>query len=85
MKNQNLTTESKKRTIQVTLSRQYYKEVTINVEVEESITDDSLVDYLTQSEEVNESIEKAISEASLMPGDEKYSYFDEKNNNGGTL
>lgn len=82
-----ITTPNQKRTVQVTLSRQYYKEVTIDIEVDESNLNEDydLQDYLTDSQEVQESLEKAISEANLMPGYEKYQYFDEVNKIGGTL
>ena len=41
------------KTVQVTLSRQYYKEVTINVQVEDSLKEDELIDFLSTDADID--------------------------------
>ena len=41
------------KTVQVTLSRQYYKEVTINVQVEDSLKEDELIDFLSTDTDID--------------------------------
>lgn len=73
------------KTVQVTLSRQYYKEVTINVEVEDSLQDEELINFLSTDKEIDERLEEALSECSLFGGDDEYTFYDEKENFGGHL
>ena len=60
------------KTVQVTLSRQYYKEVTINIEVEDALEGEDLKDFLTTDEEVDNRLEEALAESSLFGGDDEY-------------
>lgn len=71
--------------VQVTLSRQYYKEVTINVQVEDSLKGDELQDFLTTDEEIDSKLEEALSESSLFNGDDEYTFYDETDAYGGHL
>jgi len=73
------------KTIQVTLSRQYYKEVTINVQVDDSLKEDELIDFLSTDKGIDERLEEALSESSLFGGDDEYTFYDEKDNFGGHL
>lgn len=71
--------------VQVTLSRQYYKEVTISVEVEDTLIGEELQDFLTTDIDVDNRLEEALSESSLFGGDDEYTYYDETDKNGGHL
>jgi hypothetical protein len=72
--------------VQVTLTRTYFKEVTIDVEVENTLIGEPLTDFLTSSEEINNRLESALSEASLDACDEdEYRFDDLEDNNGGHL
>lgn len=73
------------KTVQVTLSRQYYKEVTINVEVEDTLEGYDLRDFLTTDEEVDNRLEEALAESSLYNGDDEYTFYDETEKFGGHL
>ena len=73
------------KTVQVTLTRQYYKEVTINVEVEDSLEGEELTDFLSTDKDVDDRLEGALVESSLFGGDDEYTFYDEKGNFGGHL
>ena len=73
------------KTVQVTLSRQYYKEVTINVKVDDDLEGEELKDFLTTDKDIDNRLEEALSESSLFGGDNEYTFYDEKGNFGGHL
>ena len=73
------------KTVQVTLSRQYYKEVTINIEVEDTLEGEDLKDFLTTDEGVDNRLEEALAESSLFGGDDEYTFYDETDKFGGHL
>ena len=73
------------KTVQVTLSRQYYKEVTINVQVEDSLKEDELIDFLSTDADIDNRLEEVLAESSLFGGDDEYTFYDEKDNFGGHL
>lgn len=71
--------------VQVTLSRQYYKEVTINVSVPQNLNDDELRDFLSTDKDIDERLENELAESSLYGGDYEYTFYDEQSNFGGHL
>ena len=73
------------KTVQVTLSRQSYKEVTINVKVDDDLEGEELKDFLTTDKDIDNRLEEALSESSLFGGDDEYIFYDEKDNFGGHL
>ena len=74
------------KTVQVTLTRTYFKEVTIDVEVEDTLVGEKLTDFLTNDEEIESRLEEGLAEASLDACDEdEYRFDDESDNNGGHL
>lgn len=73
------------KTVQVTLSRQYYKEVTINVQVEDSLEGEDLQEFLSTDVDIDNRLEEASSESSLFGGDDEYTFYDEIDNFGGHL
>lgn len=73
------------RIVEVTITRTYTKQATIEVEVDDSIVDDKLIDYLTNNEEIDTELEHELGEASLDGGDDIYEFSDPTNNFGGHL
>lgn len=73
------------KTVQVTLTRTYYKEVTINVQVEDSLKEEELIDFLSTDKDIDNRLEEALSEGSLFGGDDEYTFYDETDNFGGHL
>ena len=74
------------KTVKVTLTRTYFKEVTIDVEVENNLVGEELIDFLTNNEEIENQLEIAIGEANLdVCDDDEYRFDDESDNNGGHL
>lgn len=74
------------KTVQVTLTRTYFKKVTIDVEVEDTLVGEELTDFLTNDADVDSRLEESLAEASLDACDEdKYRFYDESDNNGGHL
>lgn len=68
------------KTVQVTLTRTYYKEVTINVQVEESLKEEELITFLSTDGNIDDRLEEALS-----GGEDEYTFYDEKDNFGGHL
>ena len=74
------------KTVQVTLTRTYFKEVTIDVEVEDTLVDEKLTDFLTNDADIDSRLEEGLEEASLDACDEdEYRFDDVSDNNGGHL
>ena len=74
------------KTVQVTLKRTYFKEVTIDVEVEDTLVGEELTDFLTKDVEIENRLKEGLAEASLDACDEdEYRFDDESDNNGGNL
>lgn len=73
------------RKVTVIATRYYSKQAEIEIDVPTNITDDELVDYLVESEELDEKIEEGIFEASLIADEDTFEYYDETNQMGGTL
>lgn len=71
--------------VSVTIERTYSKQSTIEVEVDENLNDDELRDFLTESEEIDNLLENALGDASLVGDDTTYEYQDPTNNDGGHL
>ncbi len=73
------------RKVEVTIERHYSKQATIEVEVDENLVGEELQEYLTNDEQVDELLENALFEASLVGDDTIYEYQDPTNEDGGHL
>lgn len=71
--------------VSVTMTRNYFKTATIEVEVDENLKDEELQEFLTNDVAIDLRLENEISEASLDGGDDEYEYSDPTNNDGGHL
>lgn len=73
-----------KRKVQLTVTRYYSKQISIEVEIDEDIKDDKLVDYLVENRDVDNDIEIALLKNELLTTDDTtYEYSDDVNNSGG--
>jgi len=73
------------RKVKVTLIRTFSKTATVDFEVDENITGDELVDFLTDSDELTEIAENRMGTRTLEIGDDIWDWQDPTNNDGGTL
>ena len=71
--------------VSVTIERHYSKQATIEVEVDENLKDEELQTFLTESGEIDELLENALFDSSLIGDDTIYEYQDPTNNDGGHL
>ena len=71
--------------VSVTIERHYSKQATIEVEVNENLVGEELQEYLTNDEQVDELLEDALFESSLVGNDTIYEYQDPTNGDGGHL
>jgi len=71
--------------VSVTIERHYSKQATIEVEVDDNIIDDELQTFLTNDDAINELLENALFDSSLIGDDTIYEYQDPTNNDGGHL
>jgi hypothetical protein len=71
--------------VSVTMTRNYFKTATIEVEVDENLKDEELQEFLTNDVAIELRMENEISEASLDGGDDEWEYSDTTNNDGGHL
>lgn len=82
---------SKTRKVQVTLTRYYSKQVTVEVDVDESIQGEELQYYLTEDtetvDEIDHQLDTLLAEESLSLSidDDVYEFQDPENNFGGHL
>jgi len=74
-----------KKIVTVEVTRYYSKTGTVEIEVDTTLVGDELVDYLTNDDEVDEMLENAIGDASLVGEDTTYEWQDPTDSNGGTL
>lgn len=74
-----------KRTVTVEVTRYYSKTSTVEIEVDDSIVDDDLVNYLTADEELDSLYEDSLGDASLVGENTTYEWQDPTNQTGGTL
>lgn len=74
-----------KKIVTVEVTRYYSKTSTVEIEVDTTLVDDELVDYLTNDEQVDEMFENAIGDASLVGDETTYEWQDPTNEIGGTL
>lgn len=73
-----------KRKVQLTVTRYYSKQISIEVEIDEDIKDDKLVDYLVENRDIENDIEMALLKNELLTTDDTtYEYSDDVNNSGG--
>lgn len=73
------------RKITVTAVRYYTKETTIEIDVPIDIKDEELIDFLNESEELNNEIEEGLYESSLDIDKDEFQFQDPTNNFGGHL
>jgi hypothetical protein len=73
------------RKVSVTATRYYSKQTTVEIDVPIDIQDDELIDFLTESEELDNQIEKGLSQDSLSIDDDTFEFQDPTNNFGGHL
>jgi len=71
------------KTIKITTIRYYSKISEIEALVDETLTGDDLIDFLTNDDDINDKIENDLSECSLSPDDTTYEFYDEKEQFGG--
>jgi len=76
---------SETRKVTVTATRYYSKQTTIEVDVPVEITDDELIDFLTENEALDNEIEEGLFQDSLSADDDSYEFQDPTNNFGGHL
>lgn len=73
------------RKVSVTATRYYSKQTAIEIDVPMNIKDDELIDFLTESEELDKEIENGLYSAQLLSDDDSYEFQDPTNNFGGHL
>ena len=71
--------------VSVTIERHYSKQATIEVEVDENLIDEELKTFLINDDTINELLENALFDSSLIGDDTIYEYQDPTNNDGGHL
>lgn len=76
---------SNTRKVTITATRYYSKQTTFEVDVPNEITEDELIDFLTESEELDEKIEEGLFADSLSADDDTIEFQDPTNNFGGHL
>ena len=76
---------SNTRKITITATRYYSKQTTFEVDVPNDITEDKLIDFLTESEELDDKIAEGITSASLSNDEDSIEFQDPTNNFGGHL
>jgi hypothetical protein len=64
------------RKVTVTATRYYYKQVEVEVDVPDDIVEDSLIDFLSENQNLDDEIEERISEVSLTPSQTNYRFDD---------
>ena len=73
------------RKVDVTITRTFFKEVTVTIDVDNEIVDDDLITYLTENTLLDNLLETEIEKEELVDGDTEYSFSDIENNFGGHL
>lgn len=73
------------RKVTVTITRNYSKTATIEVDVDENVKDEALQEFLATDVAVATRLENALSDKSLDGGDTEYEYQDPTNGDGGHL
>jgi len=73
------------RKVTITTTIYYSKQTAIEVEVDETIKDDELVEYLTNNDDIDVLIEDGLGGAQLVTDDVTYEYQDTTNGMGGHL
>jgi hypothetical protein len=73
------------RKVTVTATRYYSKQTTVEIDVPVDIQDEDLIDFLTESEELDEKIEEGLFADSLSADDDTIEFQDPTNDFGGNL
>lgn len=74
-----------KRIVTVEVTRYYSKTNLVSIEIDDSMVDDDLVNYLTTDEELDSLFEDGLGDASLVGENTTYEWQDPTNQTGGTL
>ena len=74
-----------KRIVKVEVTRYYSKTGTVEIEVDTTLVGDELVDYLTNDDEIDNLLEDALYDASLVGENTTYEWQDPTNEIGGTF
>jgi hypothetical protein len=64
--------------VSITLTRTYYIETTIEVEVDEELNGEDLEEFLRNDDAIEIRLENGLSDSSLDSGDDTYEYSDPK-------
>lgn len=73
------------RKVTVTATRYYSKQTAVEIDVPMNIKDDELIDFLTESKELDDKIENGLSSAQLIADDDTFEFYDQTNDLGGHL
>jgi hypothetical protein len=73
------------RKVDVTITRTFFKEVTVTIDVDSEIVDDDLITYLTENTLLDNLLETEIEKEGLVEGDTECTFLDIENNMGGHL
>jgi hypothetical protein len=73
------------RKVTVTATRYYSKQTTVEIDVPVDIQDEDLINFLTESEELDEKIEEGLFADSLSADDDTIEFQDPTNDFGGHL
>jgi hypothetical protein len=73
------------RKVTVTATRYYSKQTTVEIDVPVDIQDEDLINFLTESEELDEKIEEGLFADSLSADDDTIEFQDSTNDFGGNL
>lgn len=76
---------SKTRKVVVTMTRYYSKEVSVTIDVDENIKGESLVDHLTENDELDNKLLGALDKASFETSEDKFIFRDLEDMSGGHL
>ena len=75
----NLNTNKPKRIVTINLTRTYFKTTSIEVEVDDSLTGETLQNFLATDEVIYNKLEEALYESSLEIGDDEFYISDHTN------
>ena len=73
------------RKVKVTVTRYYFKQASIEIDVPIDIKGQDLIDLLTTSEDLDDKVNEKIDESSLLCDDDIWEFQDVANNFGGHL
>lgn len=71
--------------IEITVTRNYSKTITVEVLVDKNLKEERLQDFLTNDELIDSLVEESLSCATLEGGGTEYEYYDTLEKTGGHL